>query len=364
MQINGNRHMSQESSRDIRALSQEELQIFFSEQGRKAFHGKQVYEWLWKKGTTDFSQMTNLSREARKLLAEHFHISALRLDQQQESRDGTIKMAFHTEEGQVLESVLIPSGKRATACISSQIGCKLACTFCATGKIPFKRNLTVGEIYDQVTTLRETALQKKGLSLTNIVFMGMGEPLMNYQHVTGAIDMLCGDKGLGISPRRITISTVGIPHYIKKLADQSYRTELAVSLHSALDETRSTLVPINRRYGLEELKQALKYFVHKTGKRITFEYLMLKDINDSLAEARALADYSRNFPVKVNLIEYNEVEGTGYLKSPPEQVEAFKDLLESRNMIVNLRQSRGEDIDAACGQLAGKKGNQTDSPNH
>jgi len=342
------------NKRDIRALTEDELKGFFTEQGHKAFHGKQVYEWLWQKAAGEFSVMSNLSKEARKLLDEHFRIDSLRIYDEQTSGDGTIKMVFQTADGELIESVLIPTKNRVTACISSQIGCKLACTFCATGKIPFSRNLTVGEIYDQVTAVKEKALKRYNLSLSNIVFMGMGEPLLNYEGVTGSIGILTGEKGLGMSPRRITVSTVGIPDGIRKLADRGIRSELAVSLHSALDETRSKLVPINRRYGLESLKEALQHFNRVTGKRITFEYLLMREVNDQLSDARALADYSRNFPVKINLIEYNEVAGTGFRKSDPEQTQAFKELLEGRNMVVNLRRSRGEDIDAACGQLAGK----------
>ena len=355
MQINTNGVMMESNKRDIRAMTEEELKSFFTEHGHKAFHGKQVYEWLWKKAATEFSLMSNLSKDARKLLDDNFRIDRLTLYQEQTSGDGTVKMAFQTADGALMESVLIPTKDRATACISSQIGCKLACTFCATGKIPFRRNLTVGEIYDQVIAVRQKALDLYNVSLSNIVYMGMGEPLLNYDGVIGSIGVLTGEKGLGISPRRITLSTVGIPDGIRKLADEGIRCELAVSLHSALDETRSKLVPVNRRYGLESLKEALKHFHRVTGKRITFEYLLMREVNDQLSDARALADYSRNFPVKINLIEYNEVEGTGFQKSGAEQTQAFKELLESRNMIVNLRRSRGEDIDAACGQLAGKQ---------
>ncbi len=340
--------------RNIRELTEDELMAFFSDRGLKAFHGKQVYEWLWKKGSTNFDEMSNISKGTRQLLQENFRIEKLEVDQEQASSDGTLKLAFRTAEGELVEGVLIPSGNRATACISSQIGCKLACTFCATGKIPFRRNLTAGEIYDQVTAIRRKAGELYGLSLSNIVYMGMGEPLMNYDQVVASIALLTGSKGLGMSPRRITVSTVGIPEGIRRLADEGIRSELAVSLHSALEETRSSMVPVNRKYGLDVLRRALQHFHEKTGKRITFEYLLMGDVNDSLSQARALADYSRNFPVKINLIEYNEVEGTGFKKSDAEKTAAFKEFLESRNMVVNLRRSRGEDIDAACGQLAGR----------
>jgi len=341
---------------DIRELTEDELKGFFTRKGEKAFHGKQVYEWLWKKGAVDFQRMSNLSKASRKLLEEHFSIPALTLAQEQTSADGTLKMVFRTADGMPIESVLIPSGPRATACISSQVGCKLACTFCATGQIPFQRNLTLGEIYDQVVALWRKAEGKYGLSLSNIVYMGMGEPLLNYEHVAGSVHMISGGKGLGMSPRRLTISTVGIPGGIRKLADDGLRSELAVSLHSAIDEVRTRLVPVSKKFDLQNLKEALQYFTRKTGKRITFEYLLLKDVNDRISDARALAEYSRNFPVKINLIEYNEVEGSGFYRSEARQTEDFKAFLEERNMIVNIRRSRGQDIDAACGQLAGKKG--------
>jgi 23S rRNA (adenine2503-C2)-methyltransferase len=336
-------------------MTEDGLKQFFLDQGEKAFHGKQVYEWLWKKGATRFEVMSNLSRGSRKLLAEHFDIYSLEPAGEQSSRDGTVKMVFKTFDDQLIESVLIPTKNRATACISSQVGCKLACTFCATGKIPFRRNLTAGEIYDQVWAVRQKALERLNLSLSNIVYMGMGEPLLNYDQVAASIRVLCSDKGLGMSPRRITVSTVGIPEGIRKLADSDLRAELAVSLHSAIDQTRSRLAPINRKYDLQTLKQALVHFHQKTGKRITFEYLLLKDVNDQIADARALAEYSKSFPVKINLIEYNEVEGSGFYKPDNQRLEAFKAFLEERNMVVNVRRSRGEDIDAACGQLAGKR---------
>ena len=356
MQINSRGGNEMETDRqDIRLLSETQLKDFFSARGAKPFHGKQVFEWLWKKGANRFEQMTNLSKESRQILQEHFFIPALQVSEEQASKDRTLKMAFKTHDGELVDGVLIPSKKRVTACISSQVGCKLACTFCATGKIPFTRNLNAGEIFDQVITMQQMATERYGSSLTNIVYMGMGEPLLNYDQVKASLDILTGNKGLGISPRRITVSTVGIPDGIRKLADDKVKAELAVSLHSAIDETRNKLAPINKKHDLRALKEALQYFTRQTGKRITFEYLMLRDVNDQLSDAKALADYSRNFPVKINLIEYNRVEGSGFYKPHAEKVDAFKEFLEERNMVVNVRRSRGEDIAAACGQLAGKK---------
>ena len=338
-------------------MTEEALSIFFREQGEKAFRGRQVYEWLWKKGSTSFEEMSNLSKATRRFLSENFSIPSLKLHSQQKSQDGTIKFALETYDGHLTESVLIPTGSRATACVSSQIGCQFNCTFCATGKIPFKRNLSQAEIFDQITTVKSKAHELYNLSLSNIVYMGMGEPLLNYEEVKASINQIGSEKSLGFSPRRVTLSTIGIPDKIRKMADDQIKYNLAVSLHSARDETRNRLIPINKKYDLESLKQALKYFNQTTGNRITFEYLMLKDINDSLSEAKALTDYCKNFPVKINLIEYNSTGNPDFQKPDPQKLNDFKEFLESKNLVVNVRRSRGEDIDAACGQLSGKKAN-------
>lgn len=341
---------------DIRQMTEEALSAYFKEKGEKAFRGRQVYEWLWKKGTTSFEEMSNLSKETRKFLSENFSIPRLTIHSQQKSQDGTVKFAFETHDGHLTESVLIPSGSRATACVSSQIGCKLNCTFCATGKIPFKKNLTQAEIFDQIMTVRNNAYELYNLSLSNIVYMGMGEPLFNYEEVKASIELIASEKSLGFSPRRVTLSTIGIPEKIKKLADDQVKFNLAVSLHSALDETRTRLIPVNKKHNLESLRKALQYFNKNTGKRITFEYLMLNGINDSITEARALAEYCKNFPVKINLIEYNATDDPAFKKPDPQKLNEFKAFLESKNLVVNVRRSRGEDIDAACGQLSAKKG--------
>lgn len=346
--------MLNESKKNIRELSENELISFFLEKGEKKFRGKQVYEWLWKKNCSSFDEMTNLSKETRNLLETNFVLPKVKVNTLQKSKDKTLKIAFELHDKHFVEGVLIPAKNRATACISSQIGCKLGCTFCATAKIPFKRNLTAGEIYDQITCLQEKAQSAYNLSLSNIVFMGMGEPLMNYENVLRAIDIATSEKGLGISNRRITLSTVGIPEKIKKLADDGVRFNLAVSLHSAKEETRNKIAPINKKYNLRELTNALKYFYTKTENRITIEYLLLDKINDSLEEAKALAAFCKNFPVKINLIEYNDTGDSKFKKSTQEQTDHFKKFLEEKNMIVNIRRSRGEDIDAACGQLANK----------
>jgi len=352
--LQANRTRMEHDKPDIRQMTEEALISFFKEQGKKAFRGRQVYEWLWKKGSTSFEKMSNLSKETRKFLSENFSIPQLTVHSKQTSQDGTIKFAFETHDGHLTESVLIPSGSRITACVSSQVGCKLNCTFCATGKIPFKRNLTKAEIFDQIMTVKNKAGELYNQSLSNIVYMGMGEPLLNYGEVKASIQLIASEKSLGFSPRRVTLSTIGIPEKIKKLADDEIKFNLAVSLHSALDETRTRLIPINKQYNLEILKEALEYFNQKTGKRITFEYLMLNGINDSMKEAKALAEYCKNFPVKINLIEYNAIGDPGFQKPDPQRFNEFKAFLESKNLVVNVRKSRGEDIDAACGQLSGK----------
>lgn len=340
---------------DIRNKNKSELKKFFTDQGRKAFRAKQVYEWLWQKGSTSFDEMTNLSKEDRELLKEHFTLLPIRLKEEQKSKDGTIKCSFELHDGHLVESVLIPSQKRVTACISSQVGCQLGCSFCATAKIPFKRNLQASEIFDQVMALNRMAEKHYQTHLSNIVYMGMGEPLNNYEQVLQSTHIISAEDGWNFSPRRITVSTVGIPGKIKQMADDEVRFNLAVSLHTAINEKRNQIVPINKKYDLELLREAISYFHQKTGKRITFEYLMLGGFNDKQKDAVALAEYCKNFPVKINLIEYNPVPNDPYKKSGKEDTEKFKSFLESKNIIANIRRSRGSDIDAACGQLAGKK---------
>jgi 23S rRNA (adenine2503-C2)-methyltransferase len=340
---------------DIRKKTKAELKEFFELQGKKAFRAKQVYEWLWQKGVVSFGDMTNLSKIDRQLLEEHFVINSLILKDEQKSRDGTIKCAFELYDGHVIESVLIPSAKRYTACISTQVGCQLNCSFCATAKIPFQRNLEVGEIFDQVVYLNKLAEKNYQGHLTNIVYMGMGEPLNNYDNLIGSVNIISSEEGLNFSARRITVSTVGIPGKIKQLAHDNARFNLGISLHTAIDEKRNKIIPVNKKYNLEQLKESLIYYHKQTGNRIIFEYLMLGNFNDSQKDAQALADYCKNFPVKVNLIEYNPVGKDQFQKSTDQKMEEFKGLLESRNMVVTIRRSRGSDIDGACGQLAGKK---------
>lgn len=339
---------------NIRNLSLKELQGEFVERNEKSFRAKQVYEWLWKKNAASFDEMTNLSKELREMLQKHYFIDHIHLQDQQISKDKTIKCAFTIEEGKVVEGVLIPTNSRTTACISSQVGCSLSCTFCATGRLKLLRNLSAGEIVDQVVYLKNQAEERYGQNLTNIVYMGMGEPLLNYKNVLQSIDRLCSDDGLGISPKRITVSTAGIAKMIRKLGDDDVKFNLALSLHAANDKKRDKIMEINESNNLSELSEALEYFHEKTGSRVTFEYIIFKDFNDEIEDARELANFAKCVPCKINIIEYNPIENGEFQQADARKVDAFAAFLESKNLIVNVRRSRGKDIDAACGQLANK----------
>ncbi|HNT49324.1 MAG TPA: 23S rRNA (adenine(2503)-C(2))-methyltransferase RlmN, partial [Cyclobacteriaceae bacterium] len=274
------------TKRDIRKLKLEELKTFFVEKGDKAFRAQQVYEWLWKKSAKSFDQMTNISLETREMLNANFVINHIKVDNMQRSADGTIKNAVTLHDGLVVESVLIPTDKRITACVSSQVGCSLACKFCATARLKRQRNLSVDEIYDQVAAIREQSELFFGRPLTNIVFMGMGEPMLNYANVMAAIEKITSPKGLNMASRRITVSTVGVAKMIKKMADDNPKFNLAVSLHAALNETRSSIMPINDTNPLEELAEALQYWYQKTKSKVTYEYVVWKGVNDSPEHAQ------------------------------------------------------------------------------
>lgn len=338
---------------NIRACTQKELAEILVQNGEKAFRAKQIWQWLWQKGVTRFDDMTNLSKSTKELLSSLFTLQTGTLTHQQESSDGTTKLGFTLPDGNLIETVLIPGRDKATVCVSSQVGCKLKCSFCATGGLGFTRDLLPEEIFDQVMAVKRLA-EERGMPLSNIVLMGMGEPLLNYDNVMNAIERITADDGLGMSPYRITLSTSGIVEGIKRLADDNVRFNLAISLHSAINATREKLMPINRAYPLPRLAEAIKYFVEKTGTRPTFEYLLLRGVNDSIDDAKALAVFCRQFPVKINIIEYNEVDNAPYHHSPDANRDQFVRFLESKNIIVNVRRSKGKDIDAACGQLANK----------
>ncbi|MCK9617505.1 MAG: 23S rRNA (adenine(2503)-C(2))-methyltransferase RlmN [Lentimicrobiaceae bacterium] len=339
---------------DIRDLSLNELMEFFTRIGEKTFRAKQVYEWLWKKCARSFNEMTNLSKPIRLQLAENYTFQSVTLNSFVQSADETIKCAFRLYDGKLVEGVLIPTENRVTACISSQVGCALDCQFCATGKLGFSRNLHFAEIFDQVAMLTTLSVEKYGIPLSNIVYMGMGEPLLNYENVMKSVERITATDGLGMSPQRITVSTSGLPTMIQKLADDGARFNLALSLHSANDRKRSQMMPVNQKNPLPKLTEALKYYHQKTGMRISIEYILFGRINDSLADAKELAAFCRNFPVKVNIIEYNTVSDISFVKTTDQQLGEFVAFLESRNMVVNVRRSRGNDIGAACGQLANR----------
>ena len=341
---------------NIRSFSLDELSDFFIKNGEKAFRAKQVYQWLWQKNARNFDEMTNLSKDLRKFLDAHFSIPHIKIRKFQRSTDGTIKNAVELKDDLIVESVLIPASKRTTACVSSQVGCSLDCKFCATARLKRMRNLTPDEIVDQVVEADKQSREYHGHPLTNIVFMGMGEPLLNYENVMSAVEKITSDKALGMAARRITISTSGIPKNIRRMADENPKTGLAVSLHSAIDEIRNQIMPVNKRQGgLKELLSSLQYWYQKTKQKITFEYLVFKGINDDEKSIKALVDFAKKVPSKVNLIEYNPIDDTDQFQQADDQVlEAYKQALSNAGITVTLRRSKGQDIDAACGQLANK----------
>ena len=337
---------------DIRSLTFQEIEDFFRTKSEKSFRAKQVYEWIWKKTCRSFDEMTNLSSENRQMLQENFSFTLLTKETELVDPDGTVKLTFRLSDGGLVEGVLLTSDNRTTACISSQAGCALACQFCATGMLGFKRNLTFTEIFDQVVFLNRESLKHQGKPLSNIVFMGMGEPLMNYEQVMRSVSKITSGDSLGMSPQRITISSVGIPPMIRRMADDKARFHFALSLHVASNFKRDQIIPINKKYPLQELSEALKYYHAKSGKRFTIEYILFKDFNDSLDDAKDLAVFCKSFPVKINLIAYNQTEKSGFSQSTPDKARAFREFLENKNMVVNERKSRGTNIAAACGQLA------------
>ena len=339
---------------DIRKLSKDELIEVCNKLDVKSFRAKQLWEWLWLKSARSFDEMTNLSKDFRETLKANFVINHVSIANSQQSTDGTIKYAFRLNDGFLVEGVLIPTKDRVTACISSQVGCSLSCTFCATGFLKRERNLRADEIYDQVALLREEAQKSYGLNLSHIVLMGMGEPLLNYVNVMAGIAQITSPEGLGMSPQRITLSTAGIAKMIKKLGDDNAKFNLALSLHSANNESRSKIMPINDSNSLEDLIEALNYFYSKTGTRVTLEYCVINDINDDSIEADELVQFANQIKCKVNLIEYNPIDMADFQSSSTEKIENFAKYLEERKVIVNIRRSRGKDIDAACGQLANK----------
>ena len=342
------------AKKDIRALSKEALQDFFIAQGQQAYRAAQVYKWLWSKGVHDFDKMTNLSKDTRLLLDTHFTINHIAVDQQQRSKDGTFKNAIKLHDKRIVESVLIPAKDRTTACVSSQVGCSLDCRFCATSQLERMRNLNVDEIFDQVVAIDHQSKTYFDIPLSNIVFMGMGEPLMNYNNVLGAIEKITSPEGLGMASKRITLSTSGIPKLIRKMADDCVKFNLAVSLHSAIQSTREKIMPFSIKFPIDELLSSLEYWYEATQRMVTIEFIVWKGINDNLEEVRALVNFCRKVPSKVNLIEYNPIGDDTFMQASKEAMSMYQNKLTAARIINTIRRSRGKDIDAACGQLANK----------
>ena len=340
--------------KDIRSLTKEQLRNFFVENGDKAFRGNQVFEWLWSKSLHTFEAMTNISIETRQMLEENFVINHIEVDSMQRSKDGTIKNGIRLHDGFIVESVLIPTEKRTTACVSSQVGCSLDCRFCATSRLKRMRNLNPDEIYDQVVAIDKQSKLYHNRKLSNIVFMGMGEPLMNYNNVIKSIDKITSPEGLGMYSKRITVSTSGIPKIIKKMADDEVKFNLAVSLHSAIDSVRTSIMPFNETFPLKELGNALVYWFEKTQRVVTYEYIVWDGINDKKEDIKALINFCKLIPCKVNLIEYNPIDDGEFQQANSRVIDNYISNLEMHDIVVNVRRSRGKDIDAACGQLANK----------
>lgn len=343
--------------RDLRTLSLEQIQDYFLTLGEKPFRAKQVYDWLWSKNLHAIEEMTNLSKDLRERISKDFEIKPILVDQLQRSKDGTIKNGVKLHDGLLVESVLIPTETRVTACVSSQVGCSLNCEFCATARLKRMRNLEVAEIVDQVALIDQQSRTYFQKPLTNIVFMGMGEPMMNYKNVVESIKKITEPEGLGMSPRRITVSTSGIPKMIKMLADENLKVKLALSLHSAIEKKRNEIMPFSDKFPLTDILEALKYWYQKTGNIITFEYCVWKNINDGEEDIQALIKFCKQVPSKVNLIQYNPIGDGKYDQCNKNAEENYVRQLEKNGITVMIRRSRGGDIDAACGQLANKNSN-------
>ncbi len=338
--------------KNLREYTREDLEeLLVPELTDKKFVVKQIYDWLWKKHTFAWERMTNVSRFLREKLAENFVVEVLKISKKEDSSDGTIKVLFSLPDGKFVEGVLIPSDKRKTACISVQVGCSLDCAFCATGQLKMQRNLRAWEIYDQVRLLNDLSLENFGEGLTNIVVMGMGEPLLNFKQLLAALDLLTdSDLFFGFSARKITVSTSGIVKKIKEFAEIEKKYKLAISLHATTENSRSELMSINKTNDLKKLKEAIRYYYQKKRLPVTYEYVLLEGINDTQADAKRLAKIARMVPSKVNIIEFNPVSGIPLRKS--KRTDVFASWLHSYGVRVTVRRSRGKDINAACGQLA------------
>ncbi|MBK8700920.1 MAG: 23S rRNA (adenine(2503)-C(2))-methyltransferase RlmN [Saprospiraceae bacterium] len=341
---------------DIRKYGLQDLTAYFEGIGEARFRAAQVYDWLWKKGVSTFEEMTNLSQPLREKLKTHFDLLTIREDMVQHSNDGTIKIRYVLHDGHKIEAVLIPVAEedRYTVCVSCQVGCSLTCKFCATGRMKRVRNLDAAEIVDQVMLVNRLCERIYGRKLTNIVYMGMGEPLLAYANVMESIAHITGEHCLAMSPKRITVSTAGVSKMIKKLADDDVKFNLALSLHAADDAKRNEIMPINEQNDLKSLMEAIEYFYKKTKNRVSYEYIALRGFNDSDEDAKKLIKLCRRFPVKVNIIEYNPIEDSEFDKSEEDRINTFARIVRDAGIMITVRRSRGRDIDAACGQLANK----------
>ena len=340
--------------KDIRSFNENELKEILISNSFKSFRANQIYHWIWNKSAHNFDEMTNLPERLIIFLKENFVINFIKVNRMQKSSDGTIKNAIELFDGFIVECVLIPTKDRITACVSSQVGCSLNCKFCATSKLKRMRNLNPDEIYDQVVLINKQSKEYYNRPLTNIVFMGMGEPLMNYNNVIKSIERITSKSGLGMSSKRIVVSTSGVPKMIKKMADDNVRFKLAVSLHSAINEKRTSIMPFNEKMNLNDLIDSLTYWYTKTKKIITYEYVIWKGINDNDEDIQALIDLCKKVPSKVNLIQYNSIDDPNFVQAPELIINKYLYSLESNKIKATVRRSRGEDIDAACGQLANK----------
>lgn len=340
--------------KDIRSFNEDKLKEILISNSFKPFRSKQILHWIWNKSVHHFDEMSNIPINLIKFLNENFVINFIKVHRMQKSSDGTIKNAIELYDGYIVECVLIPTKDRITACVSSQVGCSLNCKFCATAKLKRMRNLNPDEIYDQVVLIRKQSEEYFKRPLTNIVFMGMGEPLMNFNNVLKSIKKITSKSGLGMSQKRIVVSTSGVPKMIKKIADQGVKFKLAVSLHSAINEKRTSIMPFNNKMNLKELEESLSYWFKKTKKIITYEYVVWKGINDTDDDISALVEFCKKTPSKVNLIQYNNIDDPNFVQAPDHVLNKYIKTLELNNIKATIRKSRGKDIDAACGQLANK----------
>ena len=337
--------------KNIKDYNLDELKQEFIEMGEKPYRAEQVFKWIWQENTTDFQDMTNLSKELREKLNDIYLIKNFEILKKQESKDGTKKYLFDIlDDGNAIETVLMEYKYGKTLCVSSQIGCKMGCKFCASTGIPFVRSLTAGEIAEQILAVQ----RDENIRISNIVFMGVGEPLDNYENVEKAIRILNNQKGLAIGARHISVSTSGLVPKIYSLADEQIQCTLSISLHSPTDEKRSELMPINKVYNIEKLIEACKYYIEKTGRRVSFEYALAKDNNDNLEDAKKLIKLIRGMNCHVNLIPINKIENGKFTKSTNDNIIKFRDYLNNHGIVATIRRELGSDIDAACGQLRRK----------